>query len=190
MGNEQKPSLFLVGNHLKFEQPGIPFTEKMLTWPIMSFTDPSEPCANIERNTIVRNVLGALTKLSPFLIKISITATVEKEQLFYEFRSWGKIFLNEENVLTFSHYSTEENKPFSNLEDWVEGRRYVNEQEKLVALAKWSVEDWINFFKKKILARSTHLQNKADNKREDAKKLEDSANLILKAVNSVDLNIT
>jgi hypothetical protein len=182
MENKQKPSLFLVGNHLKIEEPGIPFTEDMLGWPIISFTDYPEPCVNLERNTILRNALGALSRLSPFHVKISITAELENKRLSYENRTWGKIFLNEENVLTFSHDSTEEKKPFSNLEDWVEKEVYIGEQGKLVALAKWSTDNWIKFFKEKIVARAVHLKNKAKRKKEDADDLEKSADIILMSI--------
>lgn len=191
MENKQKPSLFLVGNHLKLEEPGIPFTENMLTWPIVSFTDYPEPCVNIERNTILKNALGALTQLSPFHVKISVTAEIENERLSYENRTWGKIFLNEENVLTFSHHSKKANDAFADLAEWVEleEKPFQNEkqwrddwQKILVTLAKWSVDDWVKFFKEKIVSRAMHLKNKANKKKKDAEELEKSADTILVSI--------
>lgn len=189
MENKTKPSLFLVGNHLKLDAPSsIPFTEDMLTWPIVSFSNYPEPCPIIERDIILKNALSALMKLSPFNVKISVTAELENKRLSYEFRTWGKIFLDEENVLTFSHHSKKTNTPFYELVEWTEAEK--DNEELFIELAKWSVEDWIEFFKKRIMERSTHLQNKADSKRADAQKLEDSANAIRMSINLIDVNLT
>ncbi len=177
MENKPKPSLFLTGNHLKIDEPGIPFTEDMLTWPIVSFMDYPELCKNVERNAILRNVLSALMQLQPFQVKISITAEVAEQRLCYENRTWCKIFLREESVITFSHSTKQENTLFSNIEEWVEEQD--TQQDMLANLAKWSVDNWITFFKKKITTRALHLNGKAKKKRGDAQKLEDSAIAIL-----------
>ena len=185
MANKKKPSLFLIPNHHSFEEPGVPFTEEMLQWPIHLFS--SDELWQIERNRVLRNALMALSKIHPFHAKVSFGVDLKNKNLQYPKRTWGKLFLEDENVLTFSHHSQKTNAPFSELGEWVEmeDKPWKTEKELkdnwqnvLNILAQWTVNEWIDFFQKKLIERGTFLSDKSDKIRADADALRKKACII------------
>jgi|GEM_PF-2400165 len=186
---ENKPSiLLLVPTHHDFDSSGIPFEEKMLQWIILT---PSKKEFDKTLSTIYGRVFEALTKIHPFEAKISMGVSVEEKRLLHPKRVWGKIYFNNECIITFSHYTRIHDRPFYSIISWPEmdnfphstGKELSDNIDKIIdILFLWSVDQWTEFFKQRIMTMANELKTKALEKRNGALVLENNADVLLLAL--------
>lgn len=186
MENKKKPSILrLFQDHGDdFKGEGVLFTPEMLKWPFFGGADGEKEIVEYEYVNIHRKALEALTMISPFNASISMGVDLERKRLFLAYRTWGAIYLNGESVLSFSHDTREQNKPFRSLYEWTEldtkENKYLGQIEEIISL--WTVEQWSDFFRKRILKKVNDLKIKAQAKRDDASSLEERADVLLSAL--------
>ncbi len=130
--------VFLIPDHHDFGnvEKRIELTEEMFTWPIYSDLESNE---TFKLESIYRNVMKAFSNLGVFDCEMSIGVNVEKRYMYSIKRCWGRIYLDNEVVTGFSHYSKEDNHPFYFILEWPE-------KENLEVVEDWTVEDWETFF--------------------------------------------
>lgn len=173
----QKPSsLYLVQHHQQlenFQKPdSILFREEMLKWYIWDYQQ--KECLSVDAEIFYTAALDALQNIKPFEAVISLGVDELNKRLYLAKRTWGKIFLGDTTVLTFSHDNRFENRAFYNLADWLE----LEADEKL-EIRFWQKHRWADFFRQRIKDRANELMKKAAAKRKDADEYEKSALLVL-----------
>lgn len=171
MGNKTKPSsLLLVPSHDDFKNPGVLFTKEMLEWPIFSSIYSRE----LDRAFIIisRNAIEGLMNIGPFSAKISLEVDLINKKLSLPQKTWGKIYLNSDYVLSFSHHSTN-NEAFRYIVEWPELN--FEHDHYAVKFYTWDANKWAEFFLERIKQESIDLEAKAKSKRNDAIALENRA---------------
>jgi len=184
MENKQKPSVLeFISNHHLFDEPGVCFEPEMLSWPFF-YEDEYEEINDKFFIKIHRDVISAFTTISPFNVKISMEANKVKQRLIHAKRTWAKIYLNDQCVLCFSHDTRESNRAFVSLYEWPEldKDKSRNWEQIIRPLYLWTVDQWSNFFKERLLKKAQDLKTKAIAKRNDALELEGRADTLLWAL--------
>jgi hypothetical protein len=191
MENKKKPStVTLFYSHDYDFKPGVGvlLRDEMLNWPIFEFNGQTQ--LNEVRTKTHRDAFSSLLKIEPFDSVVSIKVDEKNKRLIRAYKTRGQIFLNGESVLNFSYHSKDCNKRFVSLEEWPEIE--INHQTASVesgkdwsrvykTLSEWGVDQWIEFFFKRIKDKAEALNKKAQAKRSDAQSLEGRAEKILEA---------
>lgn len=168
MDNKTKPSsLLLVPSHDDFDKPGILFEPEMLEWPICGRPNLGEVKRAIP--IIYRNAMKALMNIAPFSAKLSFEIDLANKKLSLPERTWGKIYLNSDHVLSFSH-NTNSNDAFYSIVQWPE-IDFEGDNFELV-FYNWDSNKWSEFFLERIKQEYIDLETKAKAKRNDAIALE------------------
>jgi hypothetical protein len=191
MENKKKPSIVTLSDSYHFQfKPGKGdlLTPEMLDWPIferLGYYPIKEP-----RLKTYRNVVRALMGISPFEAVLSTIVDEENKRFVLTKKVQGEIFLNGESVVSFRYHSKKENKPFVSIEEWPEIENEFTTtsiesdkdwQRVYQTLSEWTVEQWVDFFFKRIKDKAEALNKKAQAKRSDAQSLESRAEKILEA---------
>lgn len=189
MENKKKPSIVTLTDSYQFQfQPGQGdlLRPEMLNWPIYERMG-YYPLEEIRKKTL-HGALSGLMNIHPFESVVSVILDEENKRLVCCKKIQGEIFLNGESVVSFRYHSKKENKPFVSIEEWPEielsFQTYSTESDNdwkrvYKTLSEWTVEQWTEFFLKKIKDKAEALNNKAQGKRSDAESLENRAEKIL-----------
>lgn len=190
MENKKKPSrVTLSFNSYEFQfKPGQGdlLRPEMLNWPIYEHLGYCQ--LDEVRMKTLRGALSGLMNIHPFDSVISLNVDEENKRLVCDKKIQGEIFLNEESTVSFRYHSRKQNKPFVSIEEWPEiefdhtacSVESDNDWKRVYkTLSEWTVEQWTEFFLKKIKDKAEALNNKAQAKRSDAQSLEDRAVKIL-----------
>jgi hypothetical protein len=191
MGNKKKPSTVTLSYSSDFQfepSKGALLLPEMLSWPI--FEQNGYTKLGEVRSRIHINVLSALLKIEPFDSVVSLRVDEKKERFIRADKTHGEIFLNGESVVGLDYHSKKKNKLYISLEEWpeleldyqVSSVESCNDWNRVYkTLSKWSVDQWIEFFFKRIKDKAESLNKKAQAKRSDAQILEDRAIRMLEA---------
>lgn len=179
-----KSLLELVPDHhdLGKKDAGFVFVPQMLDWPFFGSND-KEIVDDIFVGTH-RNALRALTMIGPFRAEISLEVDRRNERLIVAHRTWGLIYLNNNCVLGFSHDTRVSNAAFRSLFDWPELHNYPVENWDPIekSISSWTVDQWVCFFKTRLLKKSELIASKIEEKKIEISKLENDRMIILNGV--------
>ncbi len=151
----------------------IELTEEMLSWAYYGHN--GELSGGYWVNTY-HNALEALLNISPFDAQVSIWADVEEKRICLTTkREWGVIYLGDQVVVKFSHYSRPGNSPFYGLLEWTE----QVDDNAIERVKKWTVNQWKDFFYGRIRKIAEDNLSSAKKKIKEAKKQQKVAEKII-----------
>lgn len=163
----------------------VELTEEILSWP-MRTTDRiddffPENWQFILENTY-KNALKALMSLGQFDSEFCLRVNMTKKILYKAYRCWGRLLLNNEEIVIFSHDTRFKNNFFESLFEWPETERPEN-------VGKWSEQQWKTFFIERIIKTATDDLSKAKLAaklvNEDLEKQQKRTDAILLAIKNV-----